>query len=107
MNMAEYIMQILKSQIVLMWSWGFNTPIAIEDGLQFNVQGFKFKGIVEVIYDHATDLFNVQFVKDDEVVNTIEGVYVDQLVETIDNYVERTDTYFEDIEKEYSVKEEN
>ena len=105
MNMAEYIFTVLKTQIIIMWSWGFNSATAIEDGLQFNVQGFKFKGIVKVIYDHAMDLFNVQFVKDDEVVNTIEGLYVDQLVETIDNYVEKTENYFEDIEKAYLTKE--
>lgn len=105
MDMAEYILSVLKAQIIIMWSWGFNNPTAIEDGLEFNVQGFKFKGKVRVIYDHTMDLFNVQFVKDDEVVNTIEGVYVDQLVETIDNYVERTENYFEDIEKEYLAKE--
>ena len=107
MNMAEYILQVLKSQIILMWSWGFNSAVAIEDGLQFKVQGFKFKGIVKVIYDHGMDLFDVQFVKDGEVEKTIEGVYVDELVETIDNYVEKTETYFEDIEKEYSINREN
>jgi hypothetical protein len=105
MDMAEYILSVLKAQIIIMWSWGFNNPTAIEDGLQFNVQGFKFKGIVKVIYDHAMDLFKVEFVKDDEVVKTIEDVYVDQLVEVIDNYVERTENYFEDIEKEYLAKE--
>lgn len=105
MDMAEYILSVLKTQIIIMWSWGFNKPTAIVDGLEFNVQGFKFKGKVRVIYDHAMDLFNVQFVKDDEVVKTIDGLYVDQLVETIDNYVERTENYFEDIEKEYLTKE--
>ena len=51
MEMAKYIMRILRSQLMVMWSWGFNNPTAIENGLQFRVQGFKFKGIVEVVYD--------------------------------------------------------
>lgn len=105
MNMAEYIFSVLKAQIIIMWSWGFNSATAIEDGLQFNVQGFKFKGIVKVIYDHAMDLFKVEFVKYGEVEKTIEGVYVDELVEVIDNYVEKTENYFEHIAKAYFANE--
>ena len=37
MEMAKYIMQILRSQLMVMWSWGFNSPIAIENGLRFKV----------------------------------------------------------------------
>jgi len=34
--MAQYIYSILKSQVNIMWSWGFNSPMALTDGLQFN-----------------------------------------------------------------------
>ena len=42
MEMAMYIMRILKSQLMKMWSWGFNSPTALDNGLQFKVNGFKF-----------------------------------------------------------------
>ena len=60
-SMANYIMQILKSQLMKMWSWGFNNPIALANnkGLKFKVSGFKHKGWVEVIYDEGVDLFNI------------------------------------------------
>lgn len=50
-----YIMRILKSQLMIIWSWGFNSPKTITNGLSFRVQGFKFKGTVEVVYNEGTD----------------------------------------------------
>ena len=59
MEMAQYILSILRSQLMIVFSWGFNTPIAIEDGLQFNVEGFKHQGKVRVHYNGGSDLFDV------------------------------------------------
>lgn len=103
MEMAKYIMQILRSQLMVMWSWGFNSPIAIENGLRFKVQGLKFKGFVEVVYNEGWDLFDVSFIKAGKVVKTIDGVFFDMLVETIDNYVEKTSDYEKRVKEEYSL----
>ena len=104
MEMAKYIMNILRSQMMVMWSWGFHKPIATENGLRFNVQGFKFKGTVEVVYNEGNDLFDVSFIKANKVVETISGVFFDSLVEVIDDYVERTTDYKERVSAEYSIK---
>ena len=93
MEMAKYIMTILKTQLMVVWSWGFHQPVAIENGLQFAVQGFKFRGTVEVVYNEGRDLFDVRFLKANKVVNTIEGLFFDMLVDTIDDYVERVPDY--------------
>ena len=50
MNMAEYILSILKSQIFVLLSWGFHRPVRLENGIRFQVQGFIHKGTVEVVY---------------------------------------------------------
>ena len=57
--MANYIMQIFRAYAMVVFSWGFNAPTAIANGLRFKVQGFKFKGTVEVEYNEGTDLFDV------------------------------------------------
>lgn len=101
--MAKYIMTILKTQLMVVWSWGFNSPIAIENGLLFKVQGFKFRGIVEVKYNEGSDLFDVSFIKAGKYVKTIDGVFFDMLVETIDNYVEKTDNYVKKVKQTYSI----
>ena len=102
--MAKYIMSILKTQLMVVWSWGFHKPMAVENGLRFNVQGFRFRGVVEVVYNEAWDLFDVSFIKGDKVINTIEGVYFDMLVDTIDYYVEKTADYEKRVKEECEIK---
>lgn len=103
MEMAMYIMRVLKSQLMVVWSWGFSSPKAIANGLSFRVQGFKFKGTVEVVYNEGTDLFDISFIKRNKVVEIIEGIYIDQLITVIDNHVEKVDNYKERVEAEYSL----
>ena len=77
--------------------------MAVNNGLLFKVQGFKFRGVVEVVYNEGSDLFDVSFIKADKVIKTIYGVFFDMVVETIDNYVEKTLDYEERVKAEYSL----
>ena len=101
--MEMYIMRILKSQLMIIWSWGFNSPKTITNGLSFRVQGFRFKGTVEVVYNEGTDLFDISFIKRNKIIEIIEGIYFDQLVTVIDHHVEKVDNYKERVEAEYSL----
>ena len=102
-EMAEYIYSILRSNLNVMWSWGFNKPTIIENGLKFKVQGFIFKGWVHVIYNGGSDLFEIKLVTIKNVEKKIiEGVYFDQLIEVIDENVEHVKDYDERVRKEYS-----
>ena len=103
MDMAKYIMSILKTQLMVVWSWGFHQPMALANGLRFKVSGYKFRGVVDVIYNEGSDLFDLRFLKANKVVNTIEGVFFDMLVDTIDDYVERTPDYEQRVKEEYSI----
>lgn len=101
--MANYIMQILRSYAMVVFSWGFNNPTAIENGLRFKVQGFKFKGTVEVEYNEGTDLFDIRLIQNGKVVDTIEDVYLDSLVDVIDNHVEKVDNYKQRVINTYAI----
>ena len=101
--MANYIMQILRSYAMVVFSWGFNNPTAIENGLRFKVQGFKFKGTVEVEYNEGTDLFDIRLIQNGKVVETIEYVYLDSLVDVIDNHVEKVDNYKQRVINTYAI----
>ena len=79
--MAKYIMSILKTQLMVVWSWGFHQPIALENGLRFKVTGYKFRGVVDVVYNEGSDLFDLSFIKRNKVVKSIDGVFFDSLVE--------------------------
>lgn len=100
--MAEYILQILKSQLIVIFSWGFHNPQRLpnDKGLRFNVQGFKYKGTVEVVYNEGKDLFEVRLI--DNGIN-VEDVYLDNLINVIDNLVEKTSNYKQSVEEEYAL----
>ena len=99
--MAEYIMTILRSQLMVVFSWGFNSPKRLPDdkGLRFNVEGFKYRGVVDVIYNMGSDLFDVVLTDNG---TKVEDVYLDNLVSVIDGLVEKTADYRNRVVVEYT-----
>ena len=100
MEMAKYILSILRSEPIVIFSWGFHNVCALHNGLRFNVDGFKYTGVVEVIYNIGSDLFDVVLSGNN---TKVEGVYLDNLVEVIDNLVEKTCNYKHRVEEEYAL----
>ena len=103
MEMAKYIMGILQTQLMVVWSWGFHQPIALENGLRFKVTGFKFRGVVSIVYNEARDLFDISFIKSNKVVKSVDGVYFDMLIGVLDDFIERTPDYDKRVAAEYSL----
>lgn len=102
--MANYILRILKSRIFIILSWGFNSPIRLENGLKFKVQGYIHSGWVAVLYNEGNDLFDVSLLNPDGTVKKREtDVYLDCLVDTIDGMVERTPDYRDRVKEEYGM----
>ena len=88
--MANYIMQILRSQLVVVFSWGFHSPKALPNnkGLKFMVNGYLHQGAVEVLYNEGADLFIVNTLNNDGTIKHQEtDVYLDCLVNVIDGLV--------------------
>ena len=104
MEMAEYILEILRSQPFVVMSWGFNSARVIENGIAFYVQGYLHKGRVEVVYDEGWDLFVVRTLNaDGSVKEKQEGIYADGLVSTIDNMVEHCENYKQRVSRDYGL----
>lgn len=104
--MAQYILAILRTQLMIVFSWGLDPASfrVIENGLAFQVQGFKHTGRVEVLYDEGWDLFIVRTLnRDGNIKEQEEGIYADGLVEVIDRMVEKTDDYKARVRKQYGV----
>ena len=93
MEMAKYILSVLKTNLMVFYSWGSHNFYALNNGLQFNVQGFLFKGKVRITYNEGSDLFTVEFVKRTKVAKSFTDVYVDSLIDLIDREVEYGDYY--------------
>ena len=103
MEMAKYIMSILKTQLMVVWSWGFHQPMALQNGLRFKVTGFKFRGVVDIVYNEGRDLFDISFIKSNKVVKSVDGVYFDMLIDVLDDFIERTPDYDKRVAAEYSL----
>lgn len=104
MEMADYILSILRTNLMVVFSWGFNSPEAIENGLEFKVEGYKHKGKVRVQYVEGLDLFEVKtFNNDGSLKDHADEVYFDALVETIDDMVEMVPDYEERVKEQYGI----
>ena len=102
--MANYIIQILRTQLMVILSWGFHSPVAIPNGLRFSVSGYLHKGKVEVVYDEGRDLFRVRTINSDgSLKEEQEGIYIDGLVAAIDAMVERCPDYEIRVKKDYGI----
>ncbi len=101
---AQYILGILKMSIGIVASWGMDPKSIkpIKTGIEFHVQGFKHTGMVQVTLNEGADLFEFCLITDSGVVTmTQDSIYLDNLISTIDEAVEKTDDYEKRISEEY------
>ena len=99
--MTSYMLNRLTREKWIVFSWGINSPVAINNGLQFNVNGFIFTGIIQVIYNEGIDLFDLKFIKNNEALIPIPNVYLDELIEVLDDLIEKVDNYEVKVKQEY------
>ena len=87
--MYKYILQILKTQPIVVFSWGFHNAQALPNGLRFAVNGYLHQGLVDVVYNEGADLFIVNTLDGNGTIKQqVEDVYLDCLVNVIDSMVE-------------------
>ena len=92
-DMARYIISIFNHYLPVVFSWGISRMKAIDYGVRFHVQGFVHKGNVEVVYVEGNDTFTIRTLNDDgSIKREEEYVYLDCLVNVIDNLVEKAST---------------
>ena len=89
---------------MVVMSWGFHNAVALENGLQFRVNGYKFQGRVRVLYNAGADLFDVVLLdREGNVAKRENEVYLDCLVDVIDRLVEKTDDYSSRVSNQYGI----
>lgn len=103
-EIGQYILAILKSRLDIVASWGLDpeTLKPIKAGIEFHVQGFKHTGNVQVKLNEGADLFEVSLISDSgETVDTHESIFLDELISTIDDAVEKVDDYEKRVAEAY------
>lgn len=110
LELAKYIWSILKKQIAIFMSWGVEPKSmrVIEEGLEFECNGFRHTGKVQIVLDEGKDLFEVYLISENgEKVKTVEDVFLDNLVSVVDENIEKTEDYKERICREYGITEKS
>lgn len=95
-ELAMYIWSILKTQMTVIMSWGLDPSKArvINNGMEIFVQGFLHKGFVQITLNEGTDLFEIALLSEErETLKFIDGIYLDCLVNTLDENIEKCENY--------------
>ena len=107
MNIPTIIkQQLLTTGVTKVWSWGAHGWVATANNtLVFKVNAHHLKGIVSITLDESQDLYDIHFFdnysisslakdkKPSKKFQPIIGAYFDQMVDLIDNNIERIDAY--------------
>ena len=110
-RIAAYILEVMRYFPHIVMSWGIDNESyrLAEDadgnyGLSFHVQGFKHKGIVQVLYDEGADTFLYHLLTDaGEIVSTRNDIYLEELIPAIDEAVEKVENYKQRVMSEYGL----
>ena len=95
-ELAMYIWQILRTQMTVIMSWGIDPGQVkvIDCGMEIRVQGFIHTGFVQITLNKGTDLFEIKLLSEErELVKFIDGVYLDCLINTLDENIEKCENY--------------
>jgi hypothetical protein len=108
-NIANYIRDILMSQLMVVFSWGARNFKSIgeseegEGGLEFDVNGFKHQGGVRIVLNWF-DTFDIYLLDNNgNVTEKVGDVYLDSLVSVVDNMVENVEDYSGRVKEEYGI----
>ena len=64
----------------------------------------NWSGLLRIQLNEGEDLFEVHLIdENDKEVNVIKSIYIDNLISTIDDAVEKTENYAERISEEYEI----
>jgi len=91
---ANYILKILRSNMSIFWSWGARAFVDLNGkGLRLTVSGHHHKGHLYIVLNGA-DLFDIYYCSNRGTIKDVHtDIFFDQLVEVIDNKIERIADY--------------
>lgn len=91
---AKYVYYLLCLDPYLPMSWGAEDYEESDDSLEFHVNGFLHQGRVRITYIEGADLFQVTLYDEEgALTETINGLYLDVLITTLDQKIEKCEDY--------------
>ena len=100
------INDILGSRLNVVLSWGLHKERIITDGVIFNVRGFKYTGEVKIVFDYIRSHAKQGLIFRVQIGDTIAtDISAEQLVDYIDEQVEKVDNYEEAVKASMTPEE--
>ena len=100
------INDILSSRMNVIMSWGLHNKRVITDGVRFDVQGFKFTGEVKITFDYSRSVKNGETIFKVVIGEQVyTGVKAEELIDFIDERVEKVDNYEEAVKASMTPEE--
>ena len=97
---------ILSSRMNVIMSWGLHNKRVITDGVRFDVQGFKFTGEVKITFDYSRSVKNGETIFKVVIGEQVyTGVKAEELIDFIDERVEKVDNYEEAVKASMTPEE--
>lgn len=86
----------------ILMSWGINNLNYVYRSksdyyVEFEVQGFKYQGKIQILYNLDSDSFRIKLLND-SLIKEVDEVYINEVITVLDNLIEKTDNYDEDVE---------
>ena len=103
---TDAINELLNSRLNVVFSWGTHNKRAIPDGVRFDVQGFKYTGEVKIVFDYIRSHAKQGLIFRVQIGDTIAtDISAEQLVDYIDEQVEKVDNYEEAVKASMTPEE--
>ena len=97
---------ILSNRMNIIMSWGLHNKRVITNGVIFNVQGFKYTGEVKIVFDYIRSHAKQGLIFRVQIGDTIAtDISAEQLVDYIDEQVEKVDNYDEAVKASMTPEE--
>ena len=94
MSVAESISNMLESEVLLGYEWGFHSPRWAFNKFSFYVRGIEFTGKVEIIGTETCDRLTITFTNSrGEELKRIHKVFPCELVDTLCFHIDGSDSW--------------
>ena len=100
---AKTIYHHLRTNLLVQWAWGFHSPKSLFNGLQFNVRGLAFQGMIRIRLNSDNNRCVLMFFNErGEQVRKIWDIPLESLISVLDRNIDGVDgDWWQAFKKQY------
>lgn len=100
---SKAIYRHLRTNLLIQWTWGFHSPKSLTNGLQFNVRGLAFQGMIRIRLNSDNNRCVLMFFNErGEQVRKIWDIPLESLISVLDRNIDGVDgDWWQAFKKQY------